>query len=36
MPMRYAALNQYASFCYLLMREPLPVRQAIRPGLLRV
>lgn len=32
----YAALDQYAPFCYFLMREPLPAGQAIRPGPLRV
>jgi hypothetical protein len=34
--MGYGAVNQYAPFCYFLMREPLPVVQTIRPGLLRV
>jgi len=34
--MGYGAMNQYAPFCYFLMREPLPVAQTIRPGMLRV
>lgn len=34
--MGYAVLDQYAPFCYFLMREPLPVQQTILPGLLRV
>jgi hypothetical protein len=35
-PLGYGAMNQYAPFCYFLMREPLPVVQTIRPGRLRV
>ncbi len=34
--MGYGAIDQYAPFCYLLMREPLPVVQRIGPGILRV
>lgn len=34
--MGYAATDQYAPFCYSLMREPLPVSQTTRPGALRV
>jgi len=34
--MGYAEMNQYAPFCYFLMRQPLPVGQTILPGLLRV
>jgi len=30
--MGYAATNQYAPFCSLLVREPLPVEQHIEPG----
>ncbi|MGD8617221.1 MAG: hypothetical protein PVI91_16410 [Gammaproteobacteria bacterium] len=32
----YAAMDQYAPFCYFLMREPLPMVQTIRPGMLRI
>jgi hypothetical protein len=32
----YGGMNQYAPFCYFLMREPRPVVQTIRPGILRV
>ena len=32
----YGGTNQYEPFCYFVMREPLPVRQTIRPGILRV
>ena len=31
-----AVLDQYAPFCYFLMRVRLPVQQTILPGLLRV
>jgi len=34
--MGYGAMNQYAPFCYFLMRDPLPVAQTIHPGVLRV
>lgn len=30
--MTYAATDQYAPFCFLLMRQPLPVAQTIAPG----
>jgi hypothetical protein len=32
----YAAMDQYAPYCYFLMRQPLPTVQTIRPGVLRV
>jgi len=32
----YAGTDQYAPFCYFLLRDPLPVEQIIRPGLLVV
>ena len=30
--MGYAAVDQYAPFCYILMRQPLPVAQTVHPG----
>jgi hypothetical protein len=32
----YAGSDQYAPFCYFLLRDPMPVEQVIRPGVLTV
>lgn len=32
----YAGSDQYAPFCYFLLRDPLPVEQVIKPGVLTV
>ena len=34
--MSYGSTNQYAPFCYFLMRDPLPAEQQIKPGVLVV
>ncbi|HHH42753.1 MAG TPA: hypothetical protein ENK49_01320 [Gammaproteobacteria bacterium] len=34
--MGYGSTDQYAPFCYFLMRDPLPVEQQIQPGVLVV
>jgi len=34
--MSYGSTDQYAPFCYFLMRDPLPVEQKIVPGILLV
>jgi len=34
--MSYSSTDQYAPFCYFLLRDPLPVEQQIRPGVLVV
>jgi hypothetical protein len=34
--MSYGSTNQYAPFCYFLLRDPLPAEQQIKPGVLVV
>ncbi len=34
--MSYSSTDQYAPFCYFLLRDPLPVEQKIKPGVLVV